>query len=131
MKIRLSTARRPPRSALLVVLAAEGKKHDLGPDLRATVAAAHASGDLKTDFRKTSLFRPQDGRGPKRLLFVGLGKTKEIDTERLRRVAALSQAVAEEIGVEEFTLWLDPADLGKVDPGQAGTAIAEGLLLGA
>jgi leucyl aminopeptidase len=131
MKIRLSTARRPPRTALLVVLAPEGKKHDLGPELRATINAAHASGDLKTEFRKTSLFRPHDARAVKRLLFVGLGKTKDVDTERLRRVAALGQAVAEDLGVEEFTLWVDAADLGKVDPEQAGVAIAEGLVLGA
>ena len=131
MKLRLLTsAPKGARSELVVALAFDGTTPALAADLVAAVRAAKATGDLTTELRKTSLFRP-DGGGAARLLFVGMGKAKELDTERLRRAAAIAQAQAEALGVERFQLRLNAEDLEKVAPDAAGRAIAEGLVLGA
>jgi hypothetical protein len=112
-----------------VVLVAEGDAPQLPAPLSACWEAAKATGDVKTDAQKASVFHPH--AGPKRFGCVGLGKRKDVDTERLRRAAAVAQAIAEDRGVRSFELLIDDAMFGKASAEEAGVAIAEGLVLGA
>lgn len=128
MKIRIakSTA---PKSELTLVLAQDGDAPKLPKDLAACFAFAKATGDLDCKARATFVVHPP--KGPKRFGVVGLGKPKDLDTERLRRCAAVAQAAAEERQVRAFDLVVDLAQLGSLSAEAAGTAIAEGLCLGA
>ena len=128
MKIRLSNSA-SASSELTVLLCAEGETKNLPPVLQPCWDAAKHTGDVKTDPQKTSVFHPQ--KGPKRLGCVGIGKQKDVDTERLRRAAAVAQAIAEDRGARTFELVVDASQFGKADAEQAGAAIAEGLVLGA
>ena len=128
MKIRV--AKSASASAEMTVLfVAEGDAPRLPDVLQPCFEAAKATGDVRTDPRKTGVFHPH--KGPKRLGIVGLGKAKALDTEALRRAAAVAQGLAEDRGVRSFELVLDAAAFGKADAEQAGAAIAEGLVLGA
>ncbi len=134
MKIRIeSFAASLSRSELAVAFAAPRARPDLGPALTEFVERAFATGDVGTDARKTSVFHRSPGAKsePKRLGFVGLGDRKAIDTEGLRRAAAIAQSLAEGAGVSSFDLLVDAADHGSVDAFAAGMAVAEGMILGA
>jgi leucyl aminopeptidase len=119
------------RGDLVCVLAVEGKAPDAGPDLREAIAAAQDTGALKGSFRSVATFHQAKGVPCRRLVTVGVGAADRIDTERLRRAAAVAQAAAAEAGVASFGLLVPQAALGKVPAGAAGAAIAEGLALGA
>jgi leucyl aminopeptidase len=132
MKIRHVPA--APRGDLAIVLCADGAL-DAGDALAEQVAAAQATGDLATGFRKRVVFHQPAGArgrrsGPKRLGFVGLGAGKDVTTERLRRAAAMALASARELGVATLELVLARGAHGGVPASAAGRAIAEGLLLG-
>lgn len=129
MKIRTAPSA-PARADLLLILAPEGAAIDAGPGLSDVVKAAKATGDLDTSFRATSVFHPQRP-GLKRLGFVGLGKPQALDSERLRRAAAVAQHVAETKKVGSFVLVVAQEALGSLDVAIAGAMIAEGLILGA
>ncbi len=134
MKIRTQTAAPSlSRSPLTIGFAFEKRTPDLGKPLADFVHAAKQTGDLSTDARKTSVFHKAGGKSahPKRLGFVGMGDPKKLDTEGLRRAAAVAQSLAEQVGAESFDLLLSDADIGSVDAAAAGAAIAEGLVLGA
>jgi leucyl aminopeptidase len=130
MKIRIASGGSSARAGMVVALTCDGEPPQAGPGLEAAVRAAKATGDLRGRFRAVSLFHP-DGKGPKRLVFVGLGKPKEVDQERLRRAAAVAQSAAEDAGAESFRLVVPATLLGGVGAEAAGAAVAEGLLLGA
>jgi leucyl aminopeptidase len=128
---RFVTTPAASRGDVVFVVAAEGAVPDAGPALRAPLAAAKATGDLKASFRTTALFH-QPARGPlRRLATVGIGAPAQVTTERLRRVTALAQQTAAELGVASFALVVPRAALGQVPAAAAGQAIAEGLALGA
>ena len=130
MKIRsIPSGSKPAHKELLVALAPAGKNPDLGPSLTAFVKKAKATGDLNTDNRATSLFRP-DGRGAvKRVLFVGVGKRSDVDAERLRRAAAVAQKRAAGIKVKGFRILLNADDHKGLDAEVAARAVVEGLIL--
>ncbi len=130
MKIRTVPVAAGSRGDLVAVLAADGVDPDAGPGLQPAVAAAKATGDLKASFRATSLFHQPAKARCRRLAFVGLGKVASLDTERLRRAAAVAQATAAQLGVQAFSLVIGAASLGSLDREAAGRAIAEGLALG-
>ncbi|MCA8977410.1 MAG: leucyl aminopeptidase [Planctomycetes bacterium] len=131
MKIRHATVAASSRGALVFVLATETGTPDAGPALSQALGAAKATGDLKRSFRSVAVFHQERKSAVKRLGTVGLGAAKEISTERLRRAAALAQARAAAIGVDEFALIVAAGAIGEVDAAEAGHAIAEGLELGA
>ena len=56
---------------------------------------------------------------------------QDLTTERLRQVAAVAQAKAEELGVSDFQVRVDALDYQGIDGSTAGAAVAEGLILGA
>lgn len=132
MKIRsVTTFDRPSAKELLVAFVRDGRSPELGATLEAFVKACKATGDLATKARHASLFYPS-GRGmPKRVLFVGLGRRKDLTTEALRRAAAVAQKKAEALEVDKFLLKVTDDVLGDLEPAAAARAVAEGLLLGA
>lgn len=131
MKIRLLPAgKKAPRADLLFTFAFD-RQVLVPPGLAAAVRAAKATGDLKTAFRKVSVFYPEERGVCARLGFVGLGPRKELDRERLRRAAALAQIRAEALEVPKFRIWLDADGHRGLSAEDAGRAIAEGLVLGA
>jgi len=131
MKIRTVPLSAATRGDLVFVLAVDGSVPDAGTALQAAVVAAKATGDLKTGFRSTSVFHQPSKSPCRRLAFVGLGKSAEVDTERLRRAAAVAQNTAAQIGVETFGLVVSAQAIGGLDREAAGRAIVEGLELGA
>jgi len=134
MKIRLLAAANRKSTDLLAVLAFEGAAPDAGARLNAFVKKAKATGDLATGFRKVSLFYPDvtsGNGGARRLVCVGMGKRREVTTERLRRAAALAQGRAEALSVSSFQLLLQEQDHREIPADATGRAIAEGLVLGA
>ena len=131
MKSRFVTTAACSRGDVAFVVAVEGTMPDGGPALRAALAAAKATGDLAASFRSVAVFHQPPRGALRRLGTVGIGAAAKIDTERLRRVAAVAQHAAAELGVATFGLVLPQAALGRVDPAAAGQAIAEGLVLGA
>lgn len=130
MKSRFAKLPAACRGDLVCVLAEEGKVPDVGEILRPLVEAAKNTGDLKGAFRSVATFHQGSGAPCRRLVTVGIGAADRIDTERLRRVAAVAQAAAAEAGVASFGLVVPKAALGKVAAAAAGRAIAEGLTLG-
>jgi leucyl aminopeptidase len=66
-----------------------------------------------------------------RVLLVGLGKADEIDRATIRRAAAIAAKRARSIGVPRAAFHLPAESRGKVAPGEAAQAIAEGLAQGA
>jgi leucyl aminopeptidase len=130
MKSRFVTTDAASRGDVVFVVAVDGAVPDAGAALRAPLAAAKTTGDLKGTFRTTALFH-QGPRGPlRRLATVGIGAGPQVSTERLRRVAAIAQQTAAELGVASFGLVVPKAALGGVAFAAAGQAIAEGLALG-
>ena len=131
MKIRTVPLSTASRGDVVFVLAVDGNVPDAGRELHPAVVAAKATTDLKTSFRSTSVFHQDSKARCRRLGFVGLGKAADVDTERLRRAAALAQGSAAQIGVPAFGLLVPAAAIGNAGPEAAGRAIAEGLALGA
>jgi leucyl aminopeptidase len=130
MKVRLVSAAAASRGDAVFVLLVNGPAKDLGP-LAAAAAAAKATGDLKTSFRQVTVFHQPKHSPFRRLGAVGLGDSKHVGTEQLRRAAALAQASAMDLGVAAFGVVVPASALGGVLPAAAGQAIAEGLILGA
>jgi leucyl aminopeptidase len=131
MKSRLVPIAAASRGDAVFVLVVDGVAPEAGAALKAPLAAAKATGDLKASFRAVTVFHQPPKSAQKRLVTVGVGASKAIDTERLRRVAAVAQAHAADLGVAGFGLVVPKAALGAVDALAAGMAIAEGLALGA
>ncbi|MBL8752000.1 MAG: leucyl aminopeptidase [Planctomycetes bacterium] len=131
MKSRIVPVAAASRGDVVFVPLADGVEPDAGPSLRAALQAAGATGDAKGTFRSVAVFH-QPAKSPcKRLATVGLGKASQVDTEKLRRAAAVAQQQAAELGVASFGLVVAKAALGGCSLQAAGAAIAEGLALGA
>jgi len=130
MKIRHVSSAVGSRGDAVFVLSPDGRV-DAGKPLEAPLRAAKATGDLKTSFRAVAVFHQPKGSSIKRLGVVGLGKTAEVTTEKLRRVSALAQNRAASHEVKAFSLLVPAALTRKCGPLQAGMAVAEGLVLGA
>ncbi|MFN6192396.1 MAG: M17 family peptidase N-terminal domain-containing protein, partial [Planctomycetota bacterium] len=91
MKSRLVPVAAASRGDAVFVLVVDGVAPEAGAALKVPLAAAKATGDLKTSFRAVSVFHQPPKSAHKRLATVGLGAAKQIDTERLRRAAAVAQ----------------------------------------
>jgi leucyl aminopeptidase len=65
-----------------------------------------------------------------RVLLVGVGKADEIDRAGIRRAAAVAAKRARSLGVPRAAFHLPSEIIGKLTPGQAAQALAEGLAQG-
>ncbi|MDH3270480.1 MAG: leucyl aminopeptidase [Gemmatimonadota bacterium] len=69
------------------------------------------------------------GSGPERVVLLGVGKTEEVDAEKIRRFAGRAVRAAERLRVEGVALMID--GLGAVEEETAAQAAAEGAGLAA
>ena len=116
-----------PETDLLVVFAFEGDKPVLPSGVE---VAPHAFEGVKGEFRETRLGDGLAG-GAKRVAVVGLGKKEQLDSERLRRVAAIAVQRAETAGAATCTIAIEAALTKHVGARKLGVALAEGAHLGA
>jgi leucyl aminopeptidase len=131
MKLRQVSLAAGSRGDAVFVFAVDGSTPDAGAALQGAVAAAKATGDLKTEFRHVAVFHQPAKAACRRLVVVGLGALAQLDGERLRRAAALAQGKAAELGVASFSLLVPSAVVAKLGAHHAGLVVAEGLHLGA
>jgi len=83
--------------------------------------------DMKGEFKK--LYLSYEGhKGCERVLFAGLGKKKEVDAERVRRVFSLAVKKVKSLKIEEFSVFL--GRIPGVSDQDAANAVVEGALLG-
>jgi leucyl aminopeptidase len=88
-----------------------------------------SSGDFSGKKDETAVLYPS---GPAaRVLLIGLGKAEEVDQSAIRRSAAIAGKRARVLGVARAAFHLPAESRGKVKPGKASQAIAEGLAQGA
>ena len=121
-------AARIARTDLLIVFAIKGKKLDLPEGVE---LAAAAKKDFNGSFRSTRLCDPTGGTA-KRVLLVGLGNTKSVDAEALRRGAAIAVKQAEKLGIATPHAHVSEAVEKAVGGAFAvGCALGEGLVMGA
>ncbi|HEB53693.1 MAG TPA: leucyl aminopeptidase [bacterium] len=130
MKIRSVTAAQACRGEAVFVLLPDGRV-DSGEALAEPLKGARATGDLKTSFRAVGLFHQPKGAAIRRLGTIGLGGRRELDTEKLRRAAALAQQRAEKLEVASFALVVPKQAQAGLAAEDVGRALAEGLVLGA
>ncbi|MFK7741256.1 MAG: leucyl aminopeptidase [Planctomycetota bacterium] len=130
MKLRHAGAATASRGDAVFVLVPDGR-YDAGDAVAAALQAAKATGDLKSGFRAAAVFHQPKGSKFRRLGTVGLGKAADIDSEKLRRAAAVAQSRAAAHEVGEFALIVPATAIKEAGPLKAGMAIAEGLVLGA
>lgn len=114
-------------TALLIVFALEGKKPKLPTGVKLPAAALE---DFKGEFRQARLCDATAGNA-RRVLLVGLGEKKGVDTEKLRRVAAIGVKKAETISAADATYYIDEATAKLAGgPESFASALAEGAVMG-
>jgi leucyl aminopeptidase len=114
-------------TGLLALFACQGEKPELPKGIEVSELALQ---EFKGEFREARATDALSGPA-QRVLFVGLGKQREVDLEKLRRAAAIAVQRAEAAGAEGATLFVDRATQALVGGDRAGTAIAEGAVMGA
>lgn len=85
------------------------------------------SGEIQGKFREFTVLHTEN-IGPKRLLFMGLGKRQDFSLDRIRSIAANASRYVRRIKISEMAM-PDFAHL-KVSAADCGAAIVEGILLG-
>jgi leucyl aminopeptidase len=116
------------RTELLVVFATKGHRPELPEGIELGAAARK---DFGGKARETRLCDPVAGAA-KRVLLVGLGETRKLGSEELRRAAAVAIKAAEKLGMASVSAVISAATAKSVGGfGAAGEALAEGLVMGA
>lgn len=87
------------------------------------------AGDFKGKLDETLLFRPE-GNMPKRLLFVGLGKTEDYTNDVSRRAGAVAAKQALAVGITRPTICVMGEGYADIDFEEAAVATAEGAIMG-
>jgi leucyl aminopeptidase len=119
---------------LLAVAVPEGSSAGDGPLARADALLGGAvtrlleTGDLKGR-AKDEVVLYSAAAGPRRIAFLGVGKSADFDAEQVRRFAARAVRVAERLGVESLSIRLD--GLGRTEGSALAQAGAEGAVLAA
>ena len=114
-----------PKTDLLIVLSAEGKKPKLPSGVSVPPNALKSFGG---ESRETRFADAVEGPAA-RVLLIGLGKGKKIDPDTVRRAAAIAVQKAEKTDAASATFWIDLA-LGK-QAAELGQALGEGIVMGA
>lgn len=128
MKIEVRSTEKLPKTPLLVCFGPASDKVDLPAGVALPQAAEE---DFSGEARDQVLAYSARGNA-QRVLLIGLGKRAAVDTESLRRAAAIAVKRAEALKLGSACLWLSPALLELVGGAEkAGCALTEGLLLGA
>ncbi len=88
-----------------------------------------ATGDFKGKLGEIAVLYP-DGVKAKRVLLAGLGKEKDFDVDKVRRVSAKVAQKARALDVKALHTIVHGAGIGGIDPERAAEAVAEGTILG-
>ena len=100
--------------------------------LGGTLSRAIENGDFRAARGEMLLLYRQTDGGPERVLLIGTCGREELDTNRLREMAAGAAGRAQQLRQDELTLSIAPTWLaGAVEIGAATQAVAEGIVLGA
>jgi leucyl aminopeptidase len=99
----------------------------LDRDLGGALAAAVKSGDFSAKEGESFVVHPEGDAAPARVMWIGLGKTAEIDGHALRRLAG--RVVGEAMKRKAATVALAIPRTRRVKPGPAAQALAEGAVL--
>jgi len=86
-------------------------------------------GDFAGRFLETAVLYPR-GLRAQRVILVGLGRARDLDAGRVRRVAGLAARRARELGAGTLVTVAHGAGQGGLDPARAAQATAEGSILG-
>jgi leucyl aminopeptidase len=81
-----------------------------GEELPAELASAPGAADVKGGFKKLTMLHPER---PARVLVAGLGKQEDLDTERLRIVAALVAKEAAKLSASSLAWELPQEEVGE------------------
>lgn len=100
---------------------------ELDKILKSGISKMIKSKEFKPEFKETKLFR-SDGK-IKNILVVGLGKKKEFDTDRLRKVSASTAKEVRGERIKNFVTTLHNTEVKATGQGKA-QAVAEGIILG-
>jgi leucyl aminopeptidase len=93
------------------------------------LARALERGDFAGKKKETLLLHAPDGKGPQRILLVGLGREGELEPEDLRRALGRGVREAESLKLSELSVWLDPTL--PLTPALSAQAMTEGAVLAA
>jgi len=104
-------------------------ENNLDKALQGFVKKVRDKGDFKGEYKQTLLLYPQGGVGAERVLLVGLGKTRELDREKLRAGSATAVRRAKEIGVKTFTFVIPGIGRRDLPMDEKAWAVVEGALL--
>ena len=96
---------------------------------RGAIRSLLARRDFAGRFLEIAVLYPR-GLRARRVILVGLGQRGELDTERVRRAAALAARRARELGAGTLATVAHGAGRGGLDPARAAQATAEGSRLG-
>ncbi len=111
------------------VTAPRGFLARLDERLAGAVGRALRSGDVRGKAKdEVVLFGGEDG-GPNRVALLGIGKADAFDAEQVRRLAGRGVRLAERLGLDALSLWLDA--VGPTTEAARAQAAAEGAALAA
>ncbi|NQV08320.1 leucyl aminopeptidase [Candidatus Woesearchaeota archaeon] len=91
-----------------------------------TIKSKEFEGEFKQDHLITTLGKIK----PKKLLLIGLGKKKEYDLEKLRKLAAMSAKYAKSMNLKEFSSNLHSSVIKNTTSKERVQALMEGTILG-
>lgn len=125
MKLSIKTTNQKfTQTDFLVILSKKGAKLSLPDGVK---LPKNAVDSFEGRARETRLADPLDGPA-KRVLLLGLGGGRNIDTETLRRCGAIASKQAEKASAASSAIWFDVAT-GRT-PEVTGQALAEGVVMG-
>jgi len=123
------TAHDTPLLAVGVPAGSDGSTpalQSLDAALNGAISRAIHSGDMKGgDSDKVLLYGT--GNGPDRVLLLGIGRSDDLDSEDVRRMAGRAVRAAEDLGVTELSI--SSQGLPALEGAGSGQAIAEGATL--
>ena len=131
MQVSVKTGTALDAKTDLLVLVHLGKDTPpLPPAFDDSFAQAKKAGDLPGELRESCLLYPSESSQAKRLLLICAGAKSEVDAEGLRRIGAIAQGRAEELGCADFVLALSAKATEACADDVACQAVAEGIVLG-
>ena len=98
--------------------------------LDGAITALIADGEIKGKLAETTVIHTLGRMPAARVVVVGLGKSKDLDLDRVRRVSGTVCTRLRRIGVKDAATIVHGAGIGGLDPSSAAQALAEGALLG-
>jgi leucyl aminopeptidase len=100
-----------------------GLLRGLPEPLRSELERLRRMGDLKGKAQELHVLYPS-GRGPNRILVVGLGAAKKLTLQEVRRAVGLAAKKAQELSSRELVLGVESFQAGRFDLAETAEALA-------